>query len=1043
MAATSVGQIGLDLVVNSNQFNKQMAGINGLAKKAGAALAGAFAVKKIVEFGASCVELGSDLEEVQNVVDVSFPAMSAQVDQFAKSAAAGFGLSETMAKKFTGTFGAMAKAFGFTEKEAYSMSTALTGLAGDVASFYNISQDEAYTKLKSVFTGETETLKDLGVVMTQNALDAYAMANGFGKTTQAMSESEKVALRYQFVMDQLSLAQGDFARTSDSWANQTRILKLQFDSIKATLGQGFINLFTPIIKAINALLGKLATLANAFKSFTELITGKKSTAAAASGMTDLSGAAGDAASSVGDVGDSATSAGKAAKKAAKDMKALMGFDQVNKLSKDDIGSSGGSGGSGGSIGGAGVDYGALATGDTVLDQTDQKMSALMERFKELASLFAIGFKVGIGDLSVINTIKKNLQDIKSNLIDIFTNKRVTSAANTFFNSFAYNAGRIAGSFVSIGLTIADNLTGGFARYLEQSKKYIQDRVVGIFDASSRLAQLGGNYYTAMADVFSVFRSKEAKQITSDIISVFSNGFLGVVDLALKVGGDVVNVVTAPFVNNAGKIKTALQNTLKPVSQVTSTISEFVKDTFESIFAAYEKYVRPAFDKIANGFTTIFGGMLDGYNKYLAPVLSKIAKEFGEVKDKYIQPFVDKLIDVFGKLVELIGTVWEKISPFVAWLVEHFFAVVASRVSSVWTVVKTAVSMIAGVLQGLLTTLGGLIGFVTGVLTGDWSKAWNGIKDIFGGVIQAIKGIFAPIADWFKEKVEAIKSKFENIGTWFSEKFSSAYTAIKNIFSSIGEWFGEKWTAIKNVFAPIGTWFSEKFRGAYTAVKNAFSAIGSWFGEKWSAIKNVFSNIKSWFGEKFKSAWEAVKKPFEKVGSFFGGIWDTIKSKFKTIGTKIGTAIGGAFKSAINAVLRTVENGINWVPRAINSAIGLINKLPGVAIPRMPTISLPRLAQGGYVKANTPQLAMIGDNRHQGEVVAPEDKLRQMAMDAVKAAGVGGGITKTDLKELLDNMTMILVTTLESIGIYVDSEEVAKLVDKGRRNINRRYSPVGE
>lgn len=154
IAATSVGQIGLDLVVNQNQFKKQMSGITGLAKKAGAALAAAFAVKKIVDFGKSCVELGSDLAEVQNVVDVTFPAMTAQVDAFAKSAASSFGLSETMAKKFTGTFGAMAKAFGFSESAAYDMGTTLTGLAGDVASFYNISQDEAYTKLKSVFTGK-------------------------------------------------------------------------------------------------------------------------------------------------------------------------------------------------------------------------------------------------------------------------------------------------------------------------------------------------------------------------------------------------------------------------------------------------------------------------------------------------------------------------------------------------------------------------------------------------------------------------------------------------------------------------------------------------------------------------------------------------------------------------------------------------------------------------------------------------------------------------------------------------------------------------
>ena len=158
MAADSVGQIGLDLVVNRGSFNKQMAGIQSLAKKAGLALAAAFSVKKIWDFGAACVELGSDLAEVQNVVDVTFPQMSKQVNAFAKDAITSFGLSETMAKRFTGTFGAMAKAFGFNQQAAYEMSTTLTGLAGDVASFYNISQDEAYTKLKSVFTGETESL---------------------------------------------------------------------------------------------------------------------------------------------------------------------------------------------------------------------------------------------------------------------------------------------------------------------------------------------------------------------------------------------------------------------------------------------------------------------------------------------------------------------------------------------------------------------------------------------------------------------------------------------------------------------------------------------------------------------------------------------------------------------------------------------------------------------------------------------------------------------------------------------------------------------
>ena len=372
MSATSEGEIGLDLVVNQKKFHKQMSGVMNLAKKTGVALAAAFGVKKLADFGKQCLELGSDLQEVQNVVDVTFPSMTAQVDKFAKSAAGNFGLSETMAKKFTGTFGAMAKSFGFSEQAAYDMGSTLTGLAGDIASFYNISQDEAYTKLKSVFTGETESLKELGVVMTQSALDAYALANGFGKTTQAMSEAEKVALRYQFVQSQLSAASGDFARTSDSWANQVRILKLQLDSLKATIGQGLINLFTPIIKVVNTLIGKLTTLANAFKAFTELITGKKSGGSSAgSQIADMGTAAANAstgmesASAAADnMASSNNGVAKSAKKAAKEMRALMGFDQINRLddsSEDsDSDSSGPSGGGNAGVGGSAVDFGSLS-----------------------------------------------------------------------------------------------------------------------------------------------------------------------------------------------------------------------------------------------------------------------------------------------------------------------------------------------------------------------------------------------------------------------------------------------------------------------------------------------------------------------------------------------------------------------------------------------------------------------------------------------------------------------------------------------------------
>ena len=206
-------------------------------KSAVSKLASAFSIAAITKFAKDCVNAASDLSEVQNVVDVAFGDMSGSVSDWAKSEAHNFGLSEISAKKYAGTIGSMATQFGFTQEQAASMAQTLTGLTGDVASFYNLNDQLAFTKLKSVFTGETETLKDIGVVMTQNALDSYAMANGFGKTTKQMTEQEKVALRYQFVLDKLSNATGDFSRTSDGFANSGRTLSLQLEDLKTEIGQ--------------------------------------------------------------------------------------------------------------------------------------------------------------------------------------------------------------------------------------------------------------------------------------------------------------------------------------------------------------------------------------------------------------------------------------------------------------------------------------------------------------------------------------------------------------------------------------------------------------------------------------------------------------------------------------------------------------------------------------------------------------------------------------------------------------------------------------
>lgn len=346
--STSIGTISLDMILNSAKFKKQLDNVQNQAnlasqkiadslKKIGTTITTAFSVAAITAFGKSCIELGSELAEVQNVVDVTFNKLSGSVNKWSKEAAASYGLSETMAKKYVGTFGSMAEAFGFTEQQAYDMSTTLTGLTGDVASFYNIDQDLAYTKLKSVFSGETETLKDLGIVMTQSALDQYALANGVGKTTAKMTEAEKVTLRYKFVQDQLKNATGDFARTQDSWANQTRILQLRFDSLKATIGQGLINAFNPVLKVINSLIGRVSVLADKFKAFTDQIFGNAGDGSAVS--TDLADASNSASDLATNADTTSTALNNIADKAEKAKRSIAGFDRLNVLSSNDTSAS--------------------------------------------------------------------------------------------------------------------------------------------------------------------------------------------------------------------------------------------------------------------------------------------------------------------------------------------------------------------------------------------------------------------------------------------------------------------------------------------------------------------------------------------------------------------------------------------------------------------------------------------------------------------------------------------------------------------------------
>lgn len=1019
MAADSAGQIGLDLVINQQQFNKQLSGIQNLAKKTGKMLAGAFAVKGLTSFAKDCIELGSNLTEVQNVVDVVFPTMNKKVNEFAQNAASTFGLSETMAKKFTGTFGAMANAFGFSEKESYKMSTALTGLAGDVASFYNISQDEAFTKLKSVFSGETETLKDLGIVMTQTALDQYALANGFGKTTSAMTEQEKVALRYAFVQQQLQNATGDFSRTSDQWANQIRILSLQFDSLKASIGQGLINLFLPIVKVINLVLGKLMTLANAFKSFTAMIMGKKTSGASASldktatSAGKVSNSLNNATSSANKLNKSTKKVGDTAKKTAKKISGLMGFDQINKLTETK-GSSGsksstpssGTGSAAGGASGGNVDMGSLPKGeDEKATKLGKGYDNLRKAIDKLRVAFSAFSKVAIGAFKWIwkNMLvplgKWTMQKLAPKLIEL-----LAAALNVLT--------AVCKALQPLWQWAWDHLFKPLANFVGDAIIGFLDLLVkGLNGLANWINKHQGavqNIAIVIASFFGAFKLVSFVTAVIPIITKVATAFGTFRKVVTFLGGPLKAIISV--FKNLPLIFSLITG---PVGIAVAVIGGLIAAGL-LLWKNWDKIKKSKFAKFLSGIVTNFKNLLKWVKKNVHPIkaFKKLWEGIKNKKAKLEAEVKEKVKGALASLKESWESVKDKAASLVAEAKEKADGAIANLKEG-WDSIQDKAATLVAKVEGALDT------------TKDW---WSDVKqkaaEKVAGVVAKVQGALDTARDWWSNIKEKAKEKIGDIAA-----------KVQGALDTARDW----WSSVKQKVA-------EKVEGIEAKVKGALETARDW----WSGVK---SGIISKIGDIKKTVvatYDAIKtKKFNVVK----GAFDTIKSKTVTLKAKIknlaskgvskiskawsylrskaSTTLVAKFKDVFTRPLKAAWNGIAGT---INGAIGVINKIPGVNIKGR----VPKLAQGGYVKKNTPQLAMIGDNRHQGEVVAPEDKMIAMAK---KAAELSGGSSKDDQ---IIRLLMELINAVKSIDtdVYLDGKKITKTVnDNNNADIRAGKRPI--
>ena len=819
----SVGQIDLDLRVNERGFNRQMNGIAGNAqgvvggafKKLGFVIAGAFAIHGMVRFGNSAIKLASDLAEVQNVVDVTFGKMSTQVNSFSKNAINSFGLSELSAKKFTSTMGAMLKSSGLTGQGMTNMSIGVTKLAGDMASFYNLDGETAFAKIRSGLSGETEPLKQLGVNMSVANMEAYALAEGIGTSYKNMDQASKTLLRYNYLLSVTGDAQGDFARTSGSWANQVKIMGEQWNTFKASMGQGFINVLTPVLKGLNWLITKLQVAAQYFQAFTALLFGSaKAPASMGVAAKATASATAGATSSNDKLAKSTGAVGSAAKKASADIKgSLSGFDQLNVIGKDASASMAGAGGSTGGAGGgldAGGGAGAMpvpdfATPEINTDILTAKLQPLKDMLDALIKpLQAIDF----GPLAeAFDRLKKAVAPITKGLF--------AGLSWAYFNIFVPIAKWTIEDFLPAFLDLLSGAMSIINPILSAFKP------LAVWFLESFLLPIGSWTGGIIVDVLKGFAdvletigswmSEHSAFVSSALIGM--SVALGL--FALSTWGVAIAVGAANIV--LGIFTGAIAFLTSPITLIIAGIAALV--------AAFVYFY-----KTNEGFK----GVVD--------------KVFDSIKDVLSNLWKNVLVPLGKFLKDVFVSAWDVIVDVATWLWKEVLVPLGDFLIWIW---KNVLVPIGGILEDVL---GVAFEFVADVAKSLWKNVLVPLGEFFtetfGPAVEAIQTVFKSLWD------NALKP----LGAFLIDVFKGQWDKIVvvlqflwyKVLKPIAEYLsGGFMTAFDTVFGLVGTVIDtakEVFAGFLEFITGVFS--GDW-EKAWDGIKTIFTGIMGGIVDIFK------------------------------------------------------------------------------------------------------------------------------------------------------------------------------------------------
>lgn len=949
------GSIILSTKVDTSGINKGMSSIKSIAGKVGGVIAAAFSVRTLINFGKEAINLASDLQEVQNVVDTAFGSMSYKIEEFSKTAIENFGISKLTAKRTASTYMAMAKGMGIAEDAASDMAITMTGLTADIASFYNMSQERADVILKSVYTGETESLKQLGIVMTEVNLEQFALSKGITKNIRNMTQQEKTMLRYQFVLEQTRLAQGDFAKTQDSWANQTRILTERWKEMQATFGEAFMaigTLFLPVINSIVSGLTQIAQMAVvASKAIYKLFTGKEMQTSQTQQVDSIQQSV-----------ENQDALTKSVKETAEEQqKLLAGFDEITKLSETEKEST------------AGVvaNQTPTTTGTPLTVDSTQAQQATTEISSTLATImgivgvalvalglllivtshiaWGIGFIIaGATALGVtMATLKSDKigQDVKDKITAGLVIAGLVAVVLGILLCFAQHWGLGIG-LIALGAT---TIVGSIALNWNGVKQKLQGSlgkalaivgavaiVIGVLLCFAQKWAIGIGLIAAGAATLGISIAANWDSIKQKLKGPLGTAIAIIGIVAIVIG--ILLCFAQQWVFGVGLIVTGATTVATTVAVNWDSIKEKLKNPLNTalaligivaivigIFLCVSQMWGLGIGLIATGATSLVGAVALDWNA----IKTKVSTFFKENTGLIVG--VSSALLIIGIILCITGVML----PLGIGLIAVGAVGLATEAVLNFNTIKNKISEFfknnAGLIVGVSTAL------------------------LVIGIILCLTGGALPMG------IGLIIASSVGLATEASLNWDTIKTKVSSAFDAVSAWI-KTWgllvlgiiLVVSGVGLPLGLALIKKAGYNLTQAQSPL----------WNTITT-----------KIQEAWNNVKTFWNThIAKYFTAQW------WSDLAKQMGNGLITGFENAVNSIITLFENMINWVVAGLNSiSVQIPDWVPnygggkfGVNLPyvKLGRVSIPRLAQGAVIPPNKEFLAVLGDQKHGTNIETP-------------------------------------------------------------------------